>query len=175
MSDGGRGRVSLGLGVWKSFQKWSAQRSAVRSIAWLDGGRGFMVRVEQAYHHHRNKPRRKCQKRSPQNAAASPKNTAAHSATNLLIAMSGRIHQTNIRPRIGPNTAPNPKRTQNSNRSRGVITKPISNRLMLQAEKKYLKSGGGRRFLRNLGLRRKAEGGGRSRLRRGLGRDRPEP
>src|SRR3954469_357053 len=76
-------------------------------------------RVEQAYHHHRNKPRRKCQKRSPQNAAASPKNTAAHSATSQLIAMSGRIHQTNIRPRIGPNTAPNPKRTQNSNRSRG--------------------------------------------------------
>src|SRR4051812_46198447 len=26
--------------VWKSSQKWSAQRSAVRSIAWLDGSRG---------------------------------------------------------------------------------------------------------------------------------------
>jgi len=38
MSDGGRGRVSLGLEMWKSFQKWSAQRSAVRSIAWVDLG-----------------------------------------------------------------------------------------------------------------------------------------
>ena len=36
MSDGGRGRASLGVEVWKSFEKWSAQRSAVRSIAWLD-------------------------------------------------------------------------------------------------------------------------------------------
>ena len=35
MSDGGRGRASLGVEVWKSSQKWSAQRSAVRSIAWL--------------------------------------------------------------------------------------------------------------------------------------------
>jgi hypothetical protein len=36
MSEGGRGRVSLGVGVWKSSQKWSVQRSAVRSIAWLN-------------------------------------------------------------------------------------------------------------------------------------------
>ena len=36
MSDGGRGRASLGVEVWKSSQMWSAQRSAVRSIAWLD-------------------------------------------------------------------------------------------------------------------------------------------
>src|SRR2546430_7390491 len=36
MSDGGRNRASLGVGVWKSSQKWSVQRSAVRSIAWLD-------------------------------------------------------------------------------------------------------------------------------------------
>ena len=36
MSDGGRGRASLGVEVWKSSQKWRAQRSAVRSIAWLD-------------------------------------------------------------------------------------------------------------------------------------------
>ena len=36
MSDGGRGRASLGVEGWKSSQKWSAQRSAVRSIAWLD-------------------------------------------------------------------------------------------------------------------------------------------
>jgi hypothetical protein len=36
MSDGGRERASLGLEVRKSFQKWSVQRSAVRSIAWLD-------------------------------------------------------------------------------------------------------------------------------------------
>src|SRR5438034_10742897 len=35
MSDGGRGRASLGLKVWKSSQKWSVRRSAVRSIAWL--------------------------------------------------------------------------------------------------------------------------------------------
>jgi hypothetical protein len=37
MSDGGRGRASLGVKVWKSSQKWSVQRSAVRSIVWLDG------------------------------------------------------------------------------------------------------------------------------------------
>src|SRR5204862_5697426 len=35
MSDGGRGRASLGVKVWKSSQKWSVPRSAVRSIAWL--------------------------------------------------------------------------------------------------------------------------------------------
>jgi hypothetical protein len=35
MGDGGRGRASLGVKVWKSSQKWSARRSAVRSIAWL--------------------------------------------------------------------------------------------------------------------------------------------
>jgi hypothetical protein len=36
MSDGGRGRASLGIKVWESSQKWRVQRSAVRSIAWLD-------------------------------------------------------------------------------------------------------------------------------------------
>jgi hypothetical protein len=36
MSDGGRDRASLGVEVWKSSQKWSVRRSAVRSIAWLD-------------------------------------------------------------------------------------------------------------------------------------------
>jgi hypothetical protein len=35
MSDDGRERALLGVGVWKSSQKWSVQRSAVRSIAWL--------------------------------------------------------------------------------------------------------------------------------------------
>src|SRR5207237_5687418 len=35
MSDGGRGRVSVGVEVWKSSQMLGAQRSAVRSIAWL--------------------------------------------------------------------------------------------------------------------------------------------
>jgi hypothetical protein len=35
MSDGGRERASLGMKIWKSFQKWGVQRSAVRSIAWL--------------------------------------------------------------------------------------------------------------------------------------------
>jgi hypothetical protein len=48
MSDGGRGRASLGVKVWKSSQKWSVQRSAVRSIAWLGlcgfiGGRGATI------------------------------------------------------------------------------------------------------------------------------------
>ncbi|MEY2495727.1 MAG: hypothetical protein QOD12_2725 [Verrucomicrobiota bacterium] len=38
MSDGGRGRALLGVKVWKPSQKWSVQRSAVRSIAWLDDG-----------------------------------------------------------------------------------------------------------------------------------------
>jgi hypothetical protein len=36
MSDGGRGRALLGVKMVKSHQKWRAQRSAVRSIAWLD-------------------------------------------------------------------------------------------------------------------------------------------
>jgi hypothetical protein len=36
MSDGGRGRTSLGVEMGKSSQKWSPRRSAVRSIAWLD-------------------------------------------------------------------------------------------------------------------------------------------
>ena len=36
MSDGGRDRAAVGVKVWKSSQKWSVQRSAVRSIAWLD-------------------------------------------------------------------------------------------------------------------------------------------
>ena len=36
MSDGGRGRAPLGVELWKSSQKWSVLRSAVRSIAWLD-------------------------------------------------------------------------------------------------------------------------------------------
>src|ERR1043165_4898864 len=40
MSDGGRDRASVGVEVWKSSQKWSVRPSAVRSIAWLDGGRG---------------------------------------------------------------------------------------------------------------------------------------
>src|SRR5256714_10274272 len=40
MSDGGRERVSLGVKVWRSSQKWSVQRSAVRSIAWLGLWRG---------------------------------------------------------------------------------------------------------------------------------------
>ena len=46
MSDGGRRRASLGAEVWKSFQKWSAQRSAVRSIAWLDLRRDLERMVE---------------------------------------------------------------------------------------------------------------------------------
>jgi hypothetical protein len=42
MSDGGRNRASLGTEVWKSSQKWSVQRSVVRSIAWL----GLLVHIE---------------------------------------------------------------------------------------------------------------------------------
>ena len=38
MSDGGPGRVSLGVNVWKSSQNVDAERSAVRSIAWLGVG-----------------------------------------------------------------------------------------------------------------------------------------
>jgi len=36
MSDGGRERASIEVKAWKSSQEWSVQRSAVRSIAWLD-------------------------------------------------------------------------------------------------------------------------------------------
>jgi hypothetical protein len=36
MSDGGRERASLEVGVSKSSQNRSVRRSAVRSIAWLD-------------------------------------------------------------------------------------------------------------------------------------------
>jgi hypothetical protein len=47
MSDGGRGCASLELEVWKSSQKWGAQQSAVRSIAWLDGGAAWNENVIQ--------------------------------------------------------------------------------------------------------------------------------
>jgi hypothetical protein len=45
MSDGGRSRASVGVEVWKSCQKWSVQRSAVRSIAWLGlwGQRSYVL------------------------------------------------------------------------------------------------------------------------------------
>jgi hypothetical protein len=43
MSDGGRERASLAVKVWKSFQEWSVQRSAVRSIAWLDRSRSMEI------------------------------------------------------------------------------------------------------------------------------------
>ena len=36
MSDDGQGCASIGAEVWKASQKWSEERSAVRSIAWLD-------------------------------------------------------------------------------------------------------------------------------------------
>jgi hypothetical protein len=36
MSDGGRERALPEVRMWKSSQNWSEQRSAVRSIAWLD-------------------------------------------------------------------------------------------------------------------------------------------
>ena len=42
MSDGGRGRASLGVKVWRSSQKWSVRRSAVRSIAWLGASRAIV-------------------------------------------------------------------------------------------------------------------------------------
>ena len=47
MSDGGRGRAALGVEVWKSSQKWRVQRSAVRSIAWLDAGVASRCKVAQ--------------------------------------------------------------------------------------------------------------------------------
>jgi hypothetical protein len=42
MSDGERDCAVLGVEVWKSSQKWSAQRSDVRSIAWLDALRSSL-------------------------------------------------------------------------------------------------------------------------------------
>ena len=39
MSDGGRDRASLGVKMWKSSQNVDAERSAVRSIAWLGSPR----------------------------------------------------------------------------------------------------------------------------------------
>src|SRR5215472_6058136 len=51
MSDGGRERASLGVKVWKSFQKWSAQRSAVRSIAWLGPSAERTWSLRQLPHH----------------------------------------------------------------------------------------------------------------------------
>src|SRR5438874_12923667 len=45
MSDGGRERASLGVEGWKSSQNVDAERSGVRSIAWLDGSRGFTLCV----------------------------------------------------------------------------------------------------------------------------------
>ena len=44
MSDGGRDRAALGVEVWKSSQKLSAQRSGIRSIAWLDAGAAITLR-----------------------------------------------------------------------------------------------------------------------------------
>jgi hypothetical protein len=44
MSDGGRERAWLGVEVWKSSQKRSVRRSAVRSIVWL-GLFGFKLFV----------------------------------------------------------------------------------------------------------------------------------
>ena len=55
MSDGGRGRASLGVEGWKSSQNVDAERSAVRSIAWLDGGgrqlltNVLIVRTDKSY------------------------------------------------------------------------------------------------------------------------------
>ena len=46
MSDGGRGRPSLGVEGWKSSQKLIVQRSAVRSIAWLGLGVSMSPYVE---------------------------------------------------------------------------------------------------------------------------------
>jgi len=49
MSDGGRDRTSLGVEGWRSSQKWSAQRSVVRSIAWL--GRVFILSFYRSLFH----------------------------------------------------------------------------------------------------------------------------
>jgi hypothetical protein len=55
MSDGGRERALLGMKVWKSYQMWSAQRSSVRAIAWLDGWRGFISRLSSQILHDKPK------------------------------------------------------------------------------------------------------------------------
>jgi hypothetical protein len=55
MSDGGRERASLGMEVWKSSQKWSVPRSAVRSIAWLGLLRGMLYDLDEPSALKRNK------------------------------------------------------------------------------------------------------------------------
>jgi len=49
MSDGGRERAAFGMEVRKSSQNVDAERSAVRSIAWLDvtGGNESGVMLEE--------------------------------------------------------------------------------------------------------------------------------
>src|SRR5450755_3178989 len=54
MSDGGRERALLGVEVWKSSQKSSVQRSAVRSIAWLDAGRSRRTALTDERYQRRN-------------------------------------------------------------------------------------------------------------------------
>src|SRR6516225_9991276 len=56
MSDGGRGRASIGVKVWKSSQKLSVRRSAVRSVAWL----GLCVREYGNAHAHLGRCRNLC-------------------------------------------------------------------------------------------------------------------
>ena len=46
MSDGGRDRESLGVKMRKSSQKWSAQRSDIRSIVRLSLLRRMVTRCE---------------------------------------------------------------------------------------------------------------------------------
>src|SRR5437899_8676019 len=58
MSDGGRGRASLAVEVWKSSQKWSVQRSAVRSIAWLGLSASERYSMQMYPIPSRSKPRR---------------------------------------------------------------------------------------------------------------------
>ena len=48
MSDGGRGRAPIGVKVWKSSQKWSVQRFAVRSIAWLDAWGAIILCIRES-------------------------------------------------------------------------------------------------------------------------------
>ena len=92
MSDGGRGRVSLEVKVWKSSQKRNVQRSAVRSIAWL--GLWSNRQLTQAH---------------PMRNLRLVKLARNHSATLLISdALGGLLQCATVRDREGANTAGKP-------------------------------------------------------------------
>jgi hypothetical protein len=59
MSDGGRGRASVEVVVWKSSQKRSVQRSAVRSIAWLDARCAIIMGMRESLPYERTEDERR--------------------------------------------------------------------------------------------------------------------